>query len=387
MKLDKNIIIQGDNINSLHKLIDDGYNFDVIYIDPPYNTNLKDLGYSDIFSKSNWYNFIYERLILAKELMSDESLIFISIDEKSFTQLKMACDKIFGIKNQIQTFIWKCRGGANDSKTNASCNHEYILCYSKNAKNIRLKGNKKTFDNYKNPDNDPNGPWIKDGGTAASGTDDYIYDIINPYTKEVYKPPIGRYWAFPKYRVEEWTKSGKIVFGKNIGEGMTIKRYKKDIRHDELTVSSTILVDEKQIYTQKGTKELRRIFPEGCNFKYPKPVELISYLISLHKNKDANVLDFFAGSGTTGQSVVGLNNTDSGNRHFVLCTNNENNICQDVTCERMNRLNIPYDLQICSDLTEKQYINTDNIDNKINDILNKNISNKKKIKLIKNLFN
>lgn len=382
-----NYILQGDNINSLHYLKENNHKFELIYIDPPYNTNLKDLGYTDIFTKDGWFNFIKNRLLLAKDLMTIDGLIFISIDEKSFIELKMACDQVFGNKNHIQTFIWKCRGGANDSKTNASCNHEYILCYANNANKIRIKGKPKDFHNYKNPDNDPNGPWIKDGGTAASGTDDYIFPIKNSYTGEEYYPPKGRYWAFPEYRVNEWVKSGKIVFGKNPGEGMTIKRYKKDIRHDELTVSSTVLVEDKKIYTLQGTKEIRRLFPEGCKIKYPKPVELIKYLISLNRNKDIHVLDFFAGSGTTGQAVDELNKEDGGNRTFVLCTNNENNLCQDVTCERMNRLNIDYDfLQFSETVDEKYETDMIDIDANLIEILNSKESNDTKIKKIKKLL-
>ena len=381
-----NKIIQGDNINSLNYLKENNEKFGFIYIDPPYNTNLKDLGYSDILSKTGWYSFIYDRLVLAKDVMADDGLIFISIDEKSFSELKIACDKIFKAKNHVQTFIWKCRGGANDSKTNASCNHEYILCYAKNANKIRLKGKKKPFDNYKNPDNDPNGPWIKDGGTAASGSDDYIYEITNPYTGEKYLPPQGRYWAFPKYRVDEWEKSGKIVFGKNKGEGMTIKRYKKDIRHDELTVSSTVLVEDEKIYTLLGTKELRRLFPEGYKFKYPKPVELIEYLLSLDRRNDVKVLDFFAGSGTTGQAVDRINKKDGGKRTFTLCTNNENGICEKLTCKRMDKLKIKYDKITLSEKIEEKYITTSNIDDQIKEILNKDISDEKKIEKIKKIF-
>ena len=350
----ENLVLKGDNINSLHYLIDNNKKFRFIYIDPPYNTNLTDLGYTDKLTKSQWSKFMYDRLVLAKEVMTDDGLIFISIDEKSFVELMPVCEKIF--KYHVQTFIWKCRGAANDHKNNASFNHEYILCYAKTAKDIRLVGQKKDFEKYKNPDNDPNGPWIKDSGTAASGTDDYVYPIINPYTKEEFYPPKGRFWAFPSYRVDEYEKSGKIVFGKTKDEpGLIIKRYKNQIRHDEFTVSSTVLVEDKKITTSQGTKELRKIFPEGVKFKYPKPVELIKYLISLYpdNNKDLEVLDFFAGTGTTGQAVDELNKEDKGTRHFVLCTNNENNICDNITKERLKRKGIDFKEVVFDDETNK----------------------------------
>lgn len=380
-----NIIIQGDNINSLNYLLENEKKFEVIYIDPPYNTNLKDLGYTDVFTKKEWVSFMRNRLEIAKKVMSDDGIIFISIDENSFIELKPLCDEIF--KFYIQTFIWKCRGGANDAKYNVSCNHEYILCYAKTKEATRLRGLPKEFNNYKNPDNDPNGPWIKDGGTAASGTKDYIYPIKNPYTKEEYFPPTGRYWAFPEYRVDEWIKSGKIVFGKNPGEGMTIKRYKNQIRHDEYTVSSTVLVENESFLTLHGTKELRKLFPEGCAFKYPKPVGLISFLINLHHNKNANVLDFFAGSGTTGQAVDELNKKDNGNRKFVLCTNNENNICQSVTCERMKRLKINFDFIELSEKTDEKYKKESvNLDEEILNILKSSKSDDKKLLDIKKIL-
>lgn len=375
-----NLVLKGDNINSLHYLIDNKRKFKVIYIDPPYNTALKDLGYTDTLTKSQWSKFMYDRLLLAKEVMHDDGLIFISIDEKSFVELKPICDNIF--KYHIQTFIWKCRGAANDHKNNVSFNHEYILCYAKTKTDVRVIGNKKEFENYKNPDNDPNGPWIKDGGTAASGTDDYVYPIKNPYTGEEYYPPKGRFWAFPSYRVDEWVKSGKIVFGKKKGEGMIIKRYKSQIRHDEYTISSTVLVEDKYFGTSQGTRELRKIFPEGVKFKYPKPVGLIEYLISLYPEKDIDVLDFFAGSGTTGQATISLNKKDGGTRSFVLCTNNENDICDNITKERLNRLKIDYNEVVFDEETDEKYLVKDILKENLKKVLNKKIDDDKKIEEI-----
>lgn len=373
-----NLLLKGDNINSLHYLIDNNKKFEVIYIDPPYNTTLGDLGYSDKLTKSQWSKFMYDRLSLAKEVLADDGFIFISIDEKSLVELIPLCDKIF--KYHIQTFIWKCRGAANDHKNNISFNHEYILCYAKTKTEVRFVGNKKEFENYTNPDNDPNGPWIKDGGTAASGTEDYIFPIKNPYTGEEYYPPKGRYWAFPKYRVAEWVKSGKIKFFDKKGKsGLLIKRYKSQIRHDEYTVSSTVLVEDKQFYTSQGTRELRKLFPEGVKFKYPKPVGLIEYLISLYPKKDINVLDFFAGSGTTGQSVLELNKKDKGTRTFTLCTNNENNICDNITAKRLERVGAEFEVIMFSDQTNTEYIKEDELYAKLSKLLAKNLDDDKTI--------
>jgi len=256
------------------------------------------------------------------------------------------------------------------------------LCYAKTKTKTRLVGVKKEFENYKNPDNDPNGPWIKDGGTAASGTKDYIYPIVNPFTNEEYYPPKGRFWAFPKYRVDEWIKSGKIIFGKNKGEGMIIKRYKSQIRHDEYTISSTVLVEDEHFTTAQGTKELRNTFPEGVNFKYPKPVGLLEYLIGLYPDKNIEVLDFFAGSGTTGVATDSLNKKDGGNRKFVICTNNENGICDNITKERLKRSGIDFIEKVFDEKTDDKYIVEDETKEKIQKVLNKKINDDLKIEEI-----
>ena len=160
---------------------------------------------------------------------------------------------------------------------------------------------------------------------------------------------------------------------------MIIKRYKSQIRHDEYTVSSTVLVEDKQFRTSQGTRELRKIFPEGVAFKYPKPVDLIKYLVSLYPKKDIEVLDFFAGSGTTGQAVFELNEEDGGSRNFTLCTNNENDICDNVTKKRLERLSIPFEEVVFADTTDENYKSADETYEKLKKILDKNMDDDKKI--------
>lgn len=333
--LDKpnNLLIEGDNLHALQALqYTHKGRVDVIYIDPPYNTGNRDFVYNDRFvdaedswRHSSWLSFMNKRLRLARELMSDDGVIFISIDDNEMAQLKLLCDQVFGEQSFIGNLIWRCRTGSNDSGNNFSINHEYILIYEKKVGSVRFKGVEKDLSKYQNIDNDKNGPWVKDNPTAASGTKTSQFGIVNPYTEEVYFPPIGRYWAFGKKRVKEWTDSGKLVFPKEKNQNFYLKKYIHELKNKELPNSSTLFVDEERFYTSNGTKQMKEIFPEGSGFNYPKPTKLIKRIIKLLPNPNALILDFFAGSGTTGHAVMELNKEDGGNHQFILCTNNEVN--------------------------------------------------------------
>ncbi|MGL4616626.1 MAG: site-specific DNA-methyltransferase [Mycoplasmoidaceae bacterium] len=344
----ENKLIIGDNYNALTSLsITHEEKIDVIYIDPPYNTEkAKDEGnndsykegspskfyYKDKFGRTGWLTMMKNRLTIAKGLLKDDGVIFISIDDTEQAYLKVLMDEIFGEENFIANIIWKNRTTPNDSKINIATTHEYILTYGKNKQNVIFKGLNRTFENYKNLDNDPKGPWIKDNPSAASGN--YSFKIKNPYTNEEYYPPKGRYWAFSEKRVNEWTESGKMVFSKEKGGSFYIKKYKSELKNETLTHPSIFFTDA---LTMNGTKEIRSIL-ENKLFSYPKPIKLIEFLINLLEKKNLTILDFFAGSGTTGQAVMNLNRKDKGKRRFILVTNNENNIAHDITYERLYRV-------------------------------------------------
>jgi len=338
----KNIFIEGDNLDAI-KLLQTDYKgkIKLIYIDPPYNTG-NNFIYTDNFKNkrnnenpvsgsnpaevfdlnnhnsgtvhANWLSMMFPRLYLASSLLKDDGIILISIDHRENATLRLIMDNIYGEKNYIGEFVWLNRTTPNDAKKNFATDHEYILIYAKNAKLVNFKGVKKDLSRYKNKDQDPNGPWVTDNPSAASGTEAYRFPIINPFSKEIYYPPPGRFWAFAPKRVEEWIKSGKMVFPKGKGVKFTLKKYLHELRSSKKPLSSVI----KKILTTKGTRELKNLFNSGSPFKYPKPVELIQFLIEQYTENDDFVMDFFAGSGTTAHAVMKSNLETDQNKNFII---------------------------------------------------------------------
>ena len=354
-----NILIEGDNFHSLCTLKFIFENkIDVIYIDPPYNTLINDFKYNDKYvgeddgyKHSKWLSFMELRLKLAKELLSDNGAIFISIDEHEFCQLKLLCDQIFGESNFVECFTRNSSSGEKTSIYNINTNQDYVLFYVKRSTYFKehrlIKGVKKDFAEYTNPDNDPNGPWKKDSLIIKIDGGRYgfaRYPITNPYTGEVYLPPVAldetdrKQWHYVKETFDKLVDKGQVVFEKTKNYkgkyGFYIKKYLKDVTNNTSNISSLFLLDS-QYQNANGTRMLKKIFNKNNVFPYSKPVSLVKSLIDLINKKDIVVLDFFAGSGTTGQAVLELNKEDGGNRRFILCTNNENNICTDVTYPRL----------------------------------------------------
>ena len=342
-----NLLIEGDNYHSLAVL-----NFthqsaiDVIYIDPPYNTGNQDFTYNDKFVEkddpwrhSKWLSFMEKRLKLAKKLLSKDGVIFISIDDNEQAQLKLLCDEIFGPDNFVGEFIWQKQGNDNKSifsGTNTFRNdHEFVTVYARNAKSMKFDRPEEeaTFQNdYGNVDNDPRGNWM----SAELGKSD---KRSLPHGKNYFtlKSPTGvkwtRQWHYSENEIQELIKDNRIYFGQN---GDSVPRLKKFLSDKVQKVPSSLLL--KQGSTKIGIEEITKLFDGQRPFDYPKPVELIKYILQLHLNKSATILDFFAGSGTTGQAVLDLNKDDKGNRKFILCTNNENNICTDVCYPRVEKI-------------------------------------------------
>lgn len=339
----KHILIKGDNLDAL-KILKQSYSekIKMIYIDPPYNTKNDSFIYSDDFSQSNeevlktldyskekldyiknlfgskchsgWLSFMYPRLLLAKDLLKQDGVIFISIDDNEAAQLKLLCDEIFGEGNFVADFIRKTKSTTNDAKTGVNYQHEFLLCYAKNKEFVNLLGGEKNLENYKNPDNDPNGAWVSSDPTAKSGDMKTGYFAVkNPYTGKVDYPTNGRFWRFSQNTMQKHIDEGHICFKKEHKDnerGFIYKRYLKDLKTTQKTFDSLIFSDNCYM-NQTATKELLSL-GMGEYFTYPKGVEFMKKIIlhSTTPNSNDIILDFFAGSGTTAHAVLESNKSD-----------------------------------------------------------------------------
>lgn len=349
------ILIEGDNLEALTALAytHEG-RIDVIYIDPPYNTGNKDFVYNDQFvdkedsyRHSKWLSFMSKRLRIAKRLLSDKGVIFISIDDNEQAQLKLLCDEVFGQDKFVATIPWRKRTAKSDVPHYLSQDYEWVLCY---ANEDYTAGIQKETRKYYETDDFPNRPWrVHDltKQTTAIERPNSFFTITNPKNKEEYPANPNRTWAITKETFEEYYKQNRIVFP---GDYDFLKISKPALRYwkedDEAktgerfgftTVSSYI--NENVGMTQDGTKDITEIFGEKA-FGFPKPLSLIKYILKISNPhfKELIILDFFAGSGTTLHATMQLNAEDGGKRKCILVTNNENNICEEVTYERNRRV-------------------------------------------------
>lgn len=348
----QNLYIEGDNLDVL-KLLRETYlnKIKMIYIDPPYNTG-SDFVYNDDFASSadeylqnsksydedgnrmvqnlesngrfhsDWLSMMYPRLKLARDLLTEDGVIFISIDDNEVENLKKVCNEIFGEHNFVGTHIRKTVSQRAMAK-NYNTQHEYCLIYARNYNSFDLCGDEKNFDVYSNPDNDPNGDWKTSDPTMSGSKNDF--EIVNPYNGKIDLPPKGRGWAFTKEKFNNLLKEKAIVFKKECREterGFIYKAYKKDLRSQNLLLNS-LDVCENQYMNQVSTKEMIDLFDERM-FDYAKPISFIKKILSYDKNKKSVILDFFSGSATTAHAVMQLNAEDGGNRKFIMVQLPEN---------------------------------------------------------------
>ena len=336
------ILIEGDNLEALTALsyTHEG-KIDVIYIDPPYNTGHSDFTYNDCyvdaddgFRHSKWLSFMNKRLKIAKKLLSDDGIVFISIDDNEQANLKLLCDEIFNAKNFVACVLQKSRESISGDLL-FSPNHNYLLVYSSSFEKLFARRNlfripqQVDTTKFKNPDNDPRGPWklspVDGPGGARKG---------NPYYEFL---GIEGYYRYSKEMMQKYYEDGLIVKRKtSLG-----KKYYLSQALEKKGVPPTTWWDDAGT-TTAGTKMLKEILPER-EFTNPKPISLILRCLQLSTiNGKEKILDFFAGSGTTLHATMQLNADDGGHRQCILVTNNENNICEEVTYERNKRVILGY---------------------------------------------
>ncbi|EIJ74314.1 site-specific DNA-methyltransferase [Haemophilus haemolyticus] len=342
----ENLFIEGDNLDAL-KLLQENYlgKVKMIYIDPPYNTG-NDFIYNDDFAEnteeflirsnqidedgnrliantesngrfhSDWLSMMYSRLRLARNLLTDDGVIFISIDDNELANLKRICDEIFGDRNFVDTLIWKkLYGGKNDAKWFTHY-HDYILVYTKNKlswyPNLLPRSDKQN-DRYKNPDNDPRGVWKSADFTQFGPTPNCVYEIETPNGSKYY-PPEGKRWITTYDKYLKLREDNRLWFGMDGGNIPSQKRYLSEVKQG---ISQSTFLDYSEVgHSDEANKELKNILG-GKYFDYPKPTRLLHRLLHLGTKDNDLILDFFAGSGTTAHAVMQLNAEDNGNRKFI----------------------------------------------------------------------
>ena len=337
-----NFILEGDNLHSL-RLLEKTHKgkIDLIYIDPPYNTGNKDFRYDDKFidtvdgfKHSKWLSFMAHRLQVVNTLLSERGCILISINDIEYAQLKLLCDDIFGEQKYIGTFIWKSRQNKdNRNITGISIDHEYVLAYSKQIGFRNFKGGERQIERYANPDNDPRGPWTS-GNMVGIATEEQRpnlhYDFIDHRTGINYgKPLMG--WRYDRNTMRRLVDEDRIIFPETPEGRPRRKVFLSDVKEVRPGFSSVL---GGEIYTRNGTADIVSVFGNRV-FDFPKPVELLIQFLDQTTGENSIVLDFFAGSGTTAHAVLEMNKRDNGHRHFILCTNNEGSICENVTYPRV----------------------------------------------------
>ena len=373
----QNLFIEGDNLDAL-KLLQETYlnTVKLIYIDPPYNTG-NDFIYEDDFAtdteayfrKSNqtddrqnrmvantenngrkhsdWLSMLYPRIKLARNLLSEDGVIFISIDDSEYDNLRKICAEIFGESNFIGVILWKKKTNGNNMGYLPPV-HDYILCFAKDANDNSILGFPLTEEyiqqNYSNPDNDPNGPWTT--SDLSANHEGPLFEIVNPKTGQAYWPAEGRYWVFNEGEVKRRIADGRIIFGKTGNAGPIQKKYLKD-RDGARTKPESWW--DKHGMNSDGSQEIAELFVPKV-FDHPKPTSLLRKIVDIASKDGDIVLDFFAGSGSMAHATLAQNLGDGFRRKFVAIqlpeTLGENSIAKkkcglerisDLTKERIRR--------------------------------------------------
>ena len=350
----ENLYIEGDNLDVL-KVLRENYlgKVKMIYIDPPYNTG-NDFVYNDDFAQgrdefeqnsglfdeegnqlldpmqrntesngrfhTDWLNMIYPRLKVGRDLLSEDGVIFISMDDNEAKNLKAVCDEIFGSQNFLAQVVWERAYSPINLMKHFSPSHDYILVYAKNSELAECRGiprSQEANDRYSNPDNDPRGVWKPSDLSVGPAVESNIYPITTP-SGRIVEPPAARSWSLSRNAFRERLADNRIWFGPNGDSVPCMKRFLSELRKTgitPMTIWKYIEVDHSQAATQK----LAKLFDGKKYFDYPKPVELLKRCLALYTSpEECTVLDFFSGSGTFAQAVMELNAEDGGKRKFIL---------------------------------------------------------------------
>jgi adenine-specific DNA-methyltransferase len=355
----ENLYIEGDNLDVL-KLLRETYlnRVKMIYIDPPYNTG-HDFVYEDDFAEdtgdffrrdkqfdeqgnrlatnldsngrfhTDWLNMIHPRLRVARDLLTENGAIFISIDDNEVENMRKLCDEIFGESNFVATIVWQKKYAATNDSKGFSTTHDYIVVYQKSNlfnRNL-LPRTEEQNKPYKNNDGDGKGLWRSDNLLVKSFSKSSVYPIVNPNTGEKYYPPEGSCWRASRDTMQVWLSENRIFFGKNGMGAPQLKRYLNEVQQGRVPI--TWWPFEEVGHNDAANKEVAELFGRKAPFDTPKPTTLIKQMLIIATSMDSIVLDFFSGSATTAHSVMQLNAEDGGSRKFIMVQLPE--ICKDGT--------------------------------------------------------
>ena len=343
----ENLYIEGDNLDVL-KLLQESYlgKVKMIYIDPPYNTG-NDFIYRDNFTRdkdeydeeagvydedgdrlfrntesngrfhSDWCSMMYPRLVLARNLLRDDGVIFISIDDNEVAQLRKICNEVFGEGHFIGCFVWKRRTSSSMDKSKSSTDHEYILAYHKGGFRA-LKGTEKDYAGYSNPDNDPRGIWTTGDLTVGMNGDmrpNQYYDLTDPKTGNIYKANYNRVWSYTPDSMKKLIEENRVIFPEDTSKRPMLKRFASELKSDTNPFSTWM----KDVgLNTEGTRIANTLFNNISMFNYAKPISLIKNLVEQTAFDNDIILDFFSGSATTAHAVMQLNAEDGGKRKFIM---------------------------------------------------------------------
>ena len=344
----ENLYIEGDNLEVL-KLLQRAYlgKVKMIYIDPPYNTG-NDFVYEDDFAMSgeemdeamgnvdeegnrlrrnldsnpryhsDWCSMIYSRLLVARTLLANDGVIFISIDDNEVHHLRKICDEVFGAGNFLAQVVWERAYAPINLMKHFSPSHDYIVCYAKDVDLAKCNGIPRSSEadaRYSNPDNDPRGVWKASDLSVGPAIESNVYPITTP-SGRVVEPPAGRSWSLSANAFAERLRQNRIWFGSDGNNVPAMKRFLSELRKTGVT-PMTIWKYGEVGHSQGATQALAEMFDGKKYFDYPKPVDLIKRCISLYSSPDSLILDFFSGSATTAHAVMQLNAEDGGKRKYI----------------------------------------------------------------------